>query len=279
MKFKIGNELILLNLLAIVLIAAIIFFPFNIPRIILGIPFVLFFPGYALMAALFPRKEGMGSIERLAFSLVMSIAVVPLVGFILNYTPLGIRLESILYSMASFIFIMSGIAWFRRRGLPEAERFSIGFNLAMPGWGGGIWDKVLSIILVIAVLGTLGILGYVIAIPKVGERFTEFYVLGQEGKVTEYPSELKVGEEGRVIIGIINRESEPVSYRVEVRIDGMTNNKIGPIVLEHEEKWEGEVSFTPEVAGEKQKVEFLLYKDGEPKPYLEPLHLWIDVVE
>ncbi len=68
------------------LVAIIILFPSNILRIILGLPFLLFFPGYTLVAALFTRKEGMGSIERVALSFGLSIAVVPLIGLILNYT-------------------------------------------------------------------------------------------------------------------------------------------------------------------------------------------------
>jgi uncharacterized membrane protein len=279
MGLKIKNELILLNLLVIVLILAIILFPSNVLRIILGIPFVLFFPGYALIAALFPRKEGIGSIERVALMFVMSIAIVPLIGLILNYTPLGIRLDSIVYSLASFIFIMSGIAWIRRKRLLGEERFSIEFHLALPGWGGGTWYKVLSVTLVVAVLGMLGIIGYVIATPKLGETFSEFYILPLEGTATDYLKELHVGEEGRVIVGIVNHESETVSYRVEVRINGAKNQELALIVLENVEEWMQEVSFVPQIAGEKQKVEFLLYKDGEVEPCLDPLHLWLDVRE
>jgi len=62
-----------------------------------------------------------------------------------------------------------------------------------------------------------------------------------------------------------------------VRIDGVKNNEVAGITLEHDEGWEDEVSFTPEVAGEEQKVEFLLYKNGETEPYLEPLRLWLNV--
>ena len=98
----------------------------------------------------------------------------PLIGLILNYTPWGIRLEPVLYSLASFIFITSIVAWFRHRRLPEQERIGIEFQLKMPGWGGGVWDKVLSTILVVAILGALGTLGYVVATPKVGEKFTQF---------------------------------------------------------------------------------------------------------
>lgn len=120
-------------------------------------------------------------------------------------------------------------------------------------------------------------LGYIIATPRPGETFTEFYLLGQQGKATNYPKELKVGDEGRMIVGIINHEQREVSYRVEVVISSKKSYEIGPVVLVDEEKWEAKVGFVPEVAGENQKVEFLLYKDGEAELYLESLHLWINV--
>ena len=141
--------------------------------------------------------------------------------------------------------------------MAEAERFAISFNLSLPLWRGqNTADKVLSIVLIAAILGAIGTLGYVIATPKVEEAFTEFYVLGLEGKATDYPSELKVGEEGKVIIGVTNHEKVEASYRVEVRIDGLKNNEVGPIVLGDEQKWEEIVSFTPHRAGDSQKVEF-----------------------
>ena len=55
---------------------------------------------------------------------------------------------------------MSVIAWFGRKGLPASERFNIEFHLRIPGWGGAAWDKVLSVILVLAILGALGVIAY-----------------------------------------------------------------------------------------------------------------------
>ena len=81
-------------------------------------------------------------------------------------------------------------------------------------------------------------LGYVIATPKIGKKFTEFYFLGLEGQAIEYPKEMRMGEQGRVLVGIVNREQETVSYWVRVTIDGATFNEIGPLVLHHEDKWE-----------------------------------------
>ncbi|MBA7467400.1 hypothetical protein ES707_02618 [subsurface metagenome] len=276
MAIRVKNELIPLNLLVIVLVAIIILFPSNILRIILGLPFLLFFPGYTLIAALFIKKEGMGSIERVALSFGLSIAVVPLIGLILNYTLWGIRTEPVLYSVASFILITSIIAWLRRGRLPEPERFGIEFQMRLPGWGGGVWDRALSVILALAILGALGTLGYVIASPKVGERFTEFYIEGLEGKAIGYPKELVVGEEGKVIVGIINREHETVTYQVEVVIDEIKNSEVGPVTLDHDGEWEEIVGFTPGRAGDNQKVEFLLYKQGQNEVY-QRLHLWVDV--
>ena len=278
MRVKIWDGLLPLNLLTILLIVAITFTLSEPLRIIFGLPFLLFFPGYTLLLALFPKKERVSGIERVALSFGISIAVVPLIGLILNYTPVGIKLEPVLYSVAFFIFATSIIAWVRRKVLSEGERFNIEFRWRLPGWGGSRWDKVLSVIMVITILGALGMLGYVITTPKVEEKFTEFYILGVEGKAADYPEELVVREEGRVIVGIINREHETVSYRIAVVVSGVKYTDVGPVVLEHEVKWEEEIGFTLDTIGENQKVEFLLYKQRQVEVY-QLLHLWIDVTK
>ena len=70
-------------------------------RIPLGLVMVLFVPGYTLIAALFPKKADLEGIERTALAFGLSIAVVPLIGLGLNYTPWGIRLEPVLFSGVS----------------------------------------------------------------------------------------------------------------------------------------------------------------------------------
>ena len=247
-------------------------------RIVLGLPFLLFFPGYALIAALFPRKESLSGIERVALSFGLSIAVVPLIGLILNYTPWGIRLYPILISLMVFIVAMSGVAYYRRRRLSPQERFGVSFNIKMPSWKGqSMADKVLSVVLVVAILGAIGALGYVIATPKVGEKFTEFYILGLQGKAEGYSKGLRLGEKGEVILGIVNHEQEEMNYQVKVSMDdveervkiwlkdengGVTsiaNNAINIEGLTHEEKWERRLLFEPLQRGENQKLEFLLF--------------------
>jgi len=287
MKAKLDQDLWLIGILTILLAVTIAFFPASIARIILGLPFLLFFPGYTLMAALFPTKGSLGGVERVALSFGLSIAVVPLIGLALNFTTWGIRLDPILISLAAFVIAASGVAAYRRERLAPEERFVVSFNVRLPSWQGqSKADKVLSVVLVVAIAGAIGTLGYVVATPRIGEQFTEFYILGPGGKAENYPTELKVGEEGWVIVGIVNREHEPASYRVEIwiggeraklRILGEDRDEV-KVELEHERTWERAVGFVPQEAGAGQKVEFVLYKDGEPY-FEEPLHLWVDVKE
>jgi len=276
----VSNQKVLIAIIAITLLLfPLVAFTGGVLRIIFGLCLVLFFPGYTLLSALFPRKGSLGGVERIALSFGLSIAIVPLVGLILNYTPWGIRLYAILIAITIFIFAAAAIAWQRQRRLPSQERFHVVFNLKLPQWAGmSNLDKGLSIGLVVAIVAALGCLGYVIANPKQGEKFTEFYILGPEGKAENYPQQVMVGEEARVILGIVNHEHQPLSYRVEIKINGVKNKELRTGILAHEEKWEQVVGFTPEEVGVNQKVEFWLYKDEELQPcFEEPLHLYIDV--
>lgn len=270
-------------LIAIIVLTLILFplvaFTSGALRIFFGLCLVLFFPGYTLLSVLFPKKGDLGGIERVALSFGLSIAVVPLIGLILNYTPWGIRLYPILITITIFVLTCSAVAWQRQRSLPIEERFGIAPRFKLLHWGNMTnLDKALSIGLIVAIVAALGCLSYVIASPMRGERFTEFYILGPEGKAVNYPGELAVGEEARLILGIVSHEYQPTSYRVEIRMNGGKDKEIYTGVLAYEEKWEREVSFILNKAGPNQKVEFWLYKGGETQPCLEkPLHLYIDV--
>jgi len=92
-------------------------------RALLGLLLVLFLPGYSLVAALFPRRDDLDGIERIALSFGLSIAVVPLLGLGLNYTQYGIRLVPVLLGLSLFTVLLAVVAGVRRVWLPEAERF------------------------------------------------------------------------------------------------------------------------------------------------------------
>lgn len=246
-------------------------------RVVLGLPFVLFFPGYVLIAALFPKKGDLDGIERVALSFGLSIAVTPLIGLGLNYTPWGIRLAPILISLLLFIAVLSVVAFIRRRKLSPEWRYYPVFAFAVPGWTEmSRLDRVLSVILVLAVLFAAGSIYYVVTTPKVGEKFTEFYILGPAGKAEGYPRDLVVGEKGRVTAGIVNHESQPVNYYVEVVMDGHVKQKTSPVSLADKQKWELPLTFSAASPHKNMKVQFLLYRAGDKLPY-RSLHLWVNI--
>jgi uncharacterized membrane protein len=280
LKFRIGNGLLPLTVLVIILIVTITLSFSNTLRIILGLPLVVFTPGYALMAALFPKKDDLDGMERVALSFAVSIVVVALLGLLLNYTPLGVRLYPVLGALSIFTVVVSSIAWFRWWRVAEVDRFVVSLKPGLPAWGEqSPLSKTLFTILIVVILAVAGVIGYAVSSPRAGEKYTEFYLTGLEGKAEDYPADLMLGEKGRATLVIVNREHETVSYEVEVTIDKIGNSVIGPVVLEHGERWEQEVVFTPVKAGEKQQVEFLLYRNQESEPYLEPLRLWVNVTE
>ena len=193
-------------------------------RIILGLPFILFIPGYILIFALFPTKKmdkGIDIIERIALSFGLSIAVVPLIGLGLNYTPWGIRLEPILFSLFLFIVGVGAIAIYRWVKSNPSERFAISLDVSLPKSESRL-DQALTVILAISILIAVVALVYVIVTPKTGEKFTEFYLLGPEGKADDYPSDLAAGENATITIGVVNHEYKTINYTIEIWLINQT---------------------------------------------------------
>ena len=245
-------------------------------RIILSLPILLFLPGYSFIVALFPIKNDLDGIELVALSFGLSIAIVSLLGLALNYTSVGIRLIPALFVLSHFAILLSLFAWVRRLNLPVEERFRVPFErLLNVNLGQSILDKGLSIVLIASIIGSSATLIYVVVTPKTGEKFTEFYLLGPNGIASDYPTDLNMGENGTVIIGIINHEYENITYRLEVNFNGSFIHKERFSLIENEKL---EISFTFKTTekGVNQKLEFLLYKDQEKEVY-RTLHLQVRV--
>ena len=82
-------------------------------RYVFGSILVLFLPGYALIEALYPKRE-LDELTRLALSIGLSLALVPLAGLVLNYTPWGIRLLPVAVSLAGLTAALLIVALYRK---------------------------------------------------------------------------------------------------------------------------------------------------------------------
>jgi uncharacterized membrane protein len=188
-KRNIPPDLALVILLTLLSIPFVLIPPLNETpvRIILGLPLVLFLPGYALIAASFPRKDDLDGIERVALSFGLSIAITPLLGLALNYTPFGIRLTPILIVLSVFTIALAISACARRSRIPGDDRFGVDVRAFFRSIGlfksaDTKINRILTLILIISILLAITVTVYVILTPKEGEKFTEFYVLGSSAR-------------------------------------------------------------------------------------------------
>ena len=103
-------------------------YPWVYARYVLGTIFILWLPGYTFIKALFPQsrhpkttEKNLDPIERVALSLGMSIALVPMIGLLLNYTPWGIRLTPIVLSLLSLTITFATAAILREHQTQTKE--------------------------------------------------------------------------------------------------------------------------------------------------------------
>ena len=248
-------------------------------RIALSFICLLFFPGYALISALFPKQEMLSLIERIVLSFGLSIAVVPLIGLALNYTPWGIRLNPILIAVASFIFAAALAGIIRQQLLPAEQRFSITLDWNRPAIKEmNAKSKILAALAFAAVAVLAGLVIYSAVKLPPSPQPAEFYILNAEGKAQDYPRQVKAGSPVNVMVTVINNEAVPAEYQVKISCAGVSVKDVPAGKLAPGEKWAEQVSFALQATGLNQKVDFQLYKDGAAAPYFkDPLYIYIDV--
>jgi uncharacterized membrane protein len=291
-------------------------------RIVFGLPFVLFAPGYALIAALFPERgteppeeaegdvdgdgerSGITGLERVALSFGVSIAVVPLVGLVLNFTPFGIRLVPVVVSLTGFVLGLTAVAMRRRAALPAEERLTVPWRAWIAAGRRELFepesrtDAALNVLLVISLVVAVSSVGYAVAVPKQGESFSEFYLLteSESGELVadDYPTEFVAGESRSLVVGIDNQEHQTVEYTVVVELNRVAVENNSTRVLDeerlrtfetrlsHNETWQRTHSVTPELTGDRLRLTYLLYQGSPPSdPTTENayrnLHLWVNV--
>src|SRR5438445_1680490 len=184
---------------------------------LLAILLVLFVPGYVLVAVLFLKNTEIDWIERIALSFGLSIAIVPLLGLLLNFTPWGIRFAPIVVTITLFTVGVGYAAYWRRMRLPADQRLSLTVNLAIPDWKEySLLDKGLTVALASSIVVAGGTLAYVVLTPRPGETFTEFYILGPGGNASGYPTSLNVSQPGIIILGVANHEGASMNYTVRI---------------------------------------------------------------
>jgi len=251
--------------------------PATAARVALGLPFVLVLPGYVLVAAIFPGRDDMDFLERIALGTGLSAAIVPLLGLALNYSPWGIRPHPIVVSVMLFTVTVAAVAAVRRRLLPREQAFrpalAVHWARLFPA---NAFARALAAIAALALVALTAAAAYLIVPSRGGEAYTEFYLLDPSGRAAAYPGALALGQSARLMLGVTNHEGQDATYQIVAKIDGAIARSVPDLRLEDGDRWEQEVAVAPSRAGDGQKLEYLLYREGDSEPYRR-LHLWLDV--
>ncbi|MCO8256351.1 DUF1616 domain-containing protein [Haladaptatus sp. AB618] len=281
----------------------------------IGFCFLFFLPGYAVIAALFPESAGsdedssdgiiprrIDGVERFVLSTAASLAVVPLIGYLVSYSPWGLDVVPALVSIGGFTVGCAIVAAIRRRSVPESERFSVPFGAFYETVSTGrTWTRPLNLVLVVSlVVASAGIV-YTTTTPRPDERFTELYIGTKNGTgetvADAYPRNFTAGESQSLRVGIGNHEYERTNYTVVVllqRVNGNEGARGGSHVTAQRQLDRFHVSvaggktavenrsISPTMTGERLRLQFLLYRGAPPasptpKNAYRRTHLWINV--
>lgn len=297
---------------ALVAITNLVLFGVDVPEPVvwlLGGPFLLLLPGYAVVSALFPEDTGRvrrseaaqpwdepDHLVRFGLSLVTSAVIMALVGVVLSQAS-AIRLGPVAVAISSVTLVGVVVAALRRLRVDPSER-------AMPfGDDSRVWHRLstgsrfqngVAVVALLVLVGTLAVTG---AAPSPGEPYTEFYVLSEDenGNLTaqEFPETLVSGEGETLYVGLENEEHESTSYEVVMLAQAIDDD--GSVVIQqqvdsfdtqlaHGENTTVERDVAPTIVGEEIRLQVLLYKGGAPdNPSAgtadQALQIWTDVTD
>ncbi len=236
-------------------------------------------------------------VERITLSFGLSIALASLLGILLNFTPWGIRFDSIVVLLLLFTVLVGIVAFERRMRLPVEDRLSATFAFAGPEMGPSSgWDKAAAAALVASILFLASVLVYVAITPRPTEHFTQFFILNRNGTAdpTLYPTNLSVSEPGTVIVRVVNNESVQVNYTVWIDLVGVnfvrnatsglnetievnrTPMKMFQFDLGDRGMWEQSFTFIIDASGS-WKLDFLLFRDGDLSKAYRNAFFFVDV--
>lgn len=215
-------------------------------RFVLGLVYILFAPGYVLTAILFPRRsdpvsyenEGLlgpvdrnfTGLERGTLSVGLSIAIVALLGLILDASPFPLALTPLLLVLGGFTVLGAALATRRRLQQPVENRFV----LDVRSWWRGVTarsaeirsDRIINALLLLSVLLASASIAYAATTPREDEEYTRFYLLSESGEDELVADNYTTGTDGagEVIVGIENHEYERTNYTTVVTLQRLASD-------------------------------------------------------
>ena len=289
-------------------------------RTVLGLPLVLFLPGYVVVAAAFPAAPNEaepetqrsvvklltagtpGWYERLALSVAISLALLPLFGLIIASTRWGFSTATVLVTLAGFTGVGMLFAVRRRARLPANRRFRVPARAASTDAYRGLFapdtrfDGALNVALILSMVVALSAIGYALVAPQGGASATEYQLLteNESGELVAsgYPDAIPPGESEELIVAVTNGDDDVQTYTVVVEVQRIEEQNDSVAVLEQAELDRMQMTVqggattrqrhtvTPPITGETLRISYYIYRGDAPADAdaeSADEHLWITV--
>jgi uncharacterized membrane protein len=217
-----------------------------------ALPMVFLLPGYALLSAISPRHRFRRT-EQVVLSIGLSIMLLILGGFLLNWTPWGLQARTWTVGLGALTLVACVVALVRRTNGPTFSPLIVQTGLTV---GQGM---LLALTVVIAALAwTIAHRAAEVLPPS---HFTQLWILPAEGQ-----------EQGAVEVGIYCMEADTTRYTLQVSVGGAITR--WPVIeLEPDESWEVTVNL-PETA-DAEYVHAELYRlDAQGNEPYRRVTLW-----
>lgn len=238
---------------------------------LVGLPVVLFVPGYLLAAVLFPYRrrrrsntgggttsnaelfDGRSSLltrqirwtERVALSFGLSLAIVPLLALVVGPVAGSLSRASVLGGLTASVLVGSAAALVRRNSIPERERYRV----PVRQWAAAVREtavgsdrrlgRILSVVMLCSVAAGPVALGAALVTPPQAESYTSATLLteGADGQLTAsgYPTEFTTGSSEELTLRIENSEGTEMAYTVVADLQRVSTAD-GAVTVTHTER-------------------------------------------
>lgn len=222
-------------------------------RATVGIPLLLFFPGYVLISICFPRashapeptsglfpvivqSRNLSDVERVALSFGLSLTVLPLIGVALGATQVGYAESTVVGSVGGFVLIGALLAIVRRSLVPASDRYQIQLRRRLEIGSQTIFDTestvhtAVNVVLVLSLLIAITSVGYALIAPQQGEQYTNLHLATEsesnELVTSNYSGTIGPDESIPVGITVDNEEGQDMNYTVVIQEQQLEDGEV-----------------------------------------------------
>ena len=261
----------------------------------LALALVILIPGYLAVISLFPAAGDLDLNRRFLLSLGASLLLAGLISLILYFTPRGLQAASLATILSFLVLFLAALSYLRWSALPRNKRFVIGAKRSYRSrrtsgrTSSGFVSSRGPLLIALAAVLVLAGLALAFYHYQPGMNFLSSPKGYTDLEVTWPKSELDGSSEGQYTTltagrdleaqaRIDNHEGIPVNYSLRLAFDNSTIFVKG-LRLADNETWESMLGFVLEGQPGQQRLDLLLFKEGDSTTPYKSEHLLVDLVD